>query len=63
MSKTFKELEEQEQSVYLASVIHCLINDGKYFEQGCKMINEAKQRGLFDKVKFGAEALQPVQPE
>lgn len=59
--KSFLNLSDWDKAEYMASLIHACQSDEAIFLSGKEMIDLGKRKGLFDKVKFGSDALQPLE--
>lgn len=55
--KSYLELTEFEQSLYLAKVIHSVTNNDELFKLGKDVIELGLLKGLFNNVKFGNEEI------
>jgi len=57
LCEDYNNLDGFEQSEYLAMVIHAIQHDKYCFLIGRHIIEYGKKYGLYDKVKFGRDAL------
>jgi len=55
--ESFEKLEIDEKTQLIGETVHALQNDEIFHLTVTIMLNNARQRGVFDKVKFGIEAL------
>lgn len=53
----YEKIENDEQAEFLARLIHIVQKDSYSFRRAAELISGAYARGLFDKVKFGRDAL------
>lgn len=45
-------LEPMEKSIFIGKIVHAVQNDSELFKAGLKLIVEATEKGVFDKVVF-----------
>lgn len=50
--ESFLKLDNFEQSLYIGKLIHACQSDNELFAQGERLIESAKQKGLFERVKI-----------
>lgn len=55
--KLFLELTDHEKAVYMAELIHCCQSDNNLFVSGEMIIAMGKNKGLFENVKIGHNAI------
>ena len=58
----YKSLTDFEQSLFLAKLIHSVINDDNNFVIAEELVQLGIMKGLFDNVKFGNEEIASTTP-
>ena len=56
--QTFLALDDFEQALYLASLIHICSSSEEFFIKGTELIAEGKKKGLLERVKFSGSIYQ-----
>lgn len=56
--QTFIKLDDFEQALYLASLIHVCQSDEELFKKGTELIAAGKKKGLLERVKFSGTIYQ-----
>lgn len=56
--KTFLKLDDFEQALFLASLLHICSSDEEFFKKGTELIADGKKKGLLDRVKFSGSIYQ-----
>jgi hypothetical protein len=57
LCESYNKLDEFEQAEYIAKVIHAIQHNPYCFKQGQAIIKYATDKGAYDRVKFGRDAL------
>jgi hypothetical protein len=63
LCESFKQLDKEDQDLYITMLAHAVKNDEVSFVYGKKIIEIAQQKGQFNRVLFGRDALLAEKPD
>ena len=58
----YERLETHDKAVYIGELAHVAMFDQQAFLQLCQIINDARERGVLDRVKFGSDVYKNEKP-
>ena len=53
----YEKLDNQEKAIFIGELAHCSMFDKESFERAAWIINDARKRGILDRVKFGGNEI------